>query len=402
MPRRFVPLLCLLVLLFRCGPGSVSTLKREELFSLSLGKMEDQIDLFLVDGARLNHQNSVYLKGGRVYVANGGSSKIMEFTSYGDLVFMLYNSELNPQPVVLRRSEETANRRAQTYPFLDIAQLAVDGAKRLYVVDSVDPNQRQVDEESGATLLSRVLRFDRNGNQIDYLGQEGVRGTPFPFVSGLKITAQDDTVVICRIPPTRWIVYWFDRTGMLMYRVEIDVENLPGMKDAVPFLESIHPDYHRHDLLLALSYYRNDINPSTRTLESVSQIAQRVYRFDVAAEQYRGHIEIPNSGERRERVGGAELQISAPSFQLIGNTQSGHLFLLRPDAPNQYVLLVLDERGREVAQRVITIEDSELFFKTLSLSDEGALIALLGVQDGARIVWWRSDKLLGAGRDETS
>jgi hypothetical protein len=249
--------------------------------------------------------------------------------------------------------------------------------------------------------LSRVLRFDRNGNQIDYLGQEGIRGTPFPFVSDLHITARDDVVVICRIPPTRWIVYWFDRSGMLMYRVEIDVENLPGMKDAVPFLESIRPDYHRQDLLLALSYYRNDINPATRTLESVSQVAQRVYRFDLPAEQYRGYIEVPSPGERRERVGGAELEIPAPSFQLVGNTRTGHLFFLRPDAPNQYVLLVLDERGREVAQRVITIEDSELFFKTVSLSDEGALIALLGEQDGARIVWWRSDKLVGTDRDET-
>ena len=42
MLKRFLLLLPVLALLLQCQSGSLVALKREELFSLSLGKMEDQ------------------------------------------------------------------------------------------------------------------------------------------------------------------------------------------------------------------------------------------------------------------------------------------------------------------------------------------------------------------------
>ncbi len=384
-----------------CTKISTPTLPREELFSLGLGNMENQIDLFMVDGRPLNRSNLIYVKGGRIYIVNGNASKIMEFTPFGDLVFLLYNAEVNPQPVILKpvaAGADEPNRRAQGYALADPGVMAVDGEKRLYVEDRVGPLRGRFDESTGTTHYAHVLRFDRDGKLIDYLGQEGAGGTPFPFIDAIRITAHDEPVVVCRVPPARWIVYWFTREGSLLYRVEFDRDYLPAPQDTLPFLEAIFADYSRRELLLAVSYYREEINASTRTPETWLHVGTRIHRFDIARAEYVGQVDVPDAGMRRERVGASELEIPSPPFEFLGNTRNGYLFFLKPEEANAYQLLVLDARGREHARRLITVEDKELSFKKLTLSEEGVLAALLGLNDGARVVWWRADRLIeGAG-----
>jgi hypothetical protein len=288
---------------------------------------------------------------------------------------------------------DSPNRRAQSYALADPGILAVDGDKRLYVEDRVGLLQGRFDESTGTTHYAHVLRFDRNGRLIDYLGQEGVRGTPFPFVDAIRITAADEAVVVCRVPPARWIVYWFTREGSLLYRVEFDRDYLPAPQDALPFLEGIFADYSRRELLLAVSYYKEEINASTRTPETWLHVATRIHRFDIARAEYVSHVEVPDAGMRREHVGASELEIPSPPYEFLGNTRSGHLFLLKPEETNTYQLLVLDPRGREQARRLLTVEDHDLYFKKLALSEEGVLVGLLGLYDGARVVWWRGDGL---------
>ncbi len=402
-PRRALALAALvLVSLASCAARRAPTLPREELFSLALGNMENQIDLFMVEGRPLKRRNLVYLKGGRIYIVNGSASKIMEFTPFGDLVFLLYNAETNPQPVILPPAVtegESPNRRAQSYPFADPGLIAVDGEKRLYVEDRVGLLQGRFDESTGTTHYAHILRFDRSGRLIDYLGQEGVRGTPFPFVDAIRITGGDEPVVVCRVPPARWIVYWFTREGSLLYRVEFDRDYLPAPQDALPFLEGIFADYVRRELLLAVSYYKEEINASTRTPETWLHVATRIHRFDLGRAEYLGHVEVPDAGVRREQVGASDLEIPSPPYEFLGNTRSGHLFFLKPEDANSYQLLVLDSRGREQARRQLTVEEHELYFKRLALSEEGVLVALLGLYDGARVVWWRGDRLTEGSAD---
>ena len=58
-------------------------LNREELFSLQIGKMDNQIDLFQVGGVMAGAKNRIYMRDGLFYLANGNSAKIMELSSYG-------------------------------------------------------------------------------------------------------------------------------------------------------------------------------------------------------------------------------------------------------------------------------------------------------------------------------
>jgi len=386
----------LVLLASGCGDRAIESLEREELFEISFGKMEDQIDLFQVPGVPFDRSNEIYRKDGRIYISNGSSSKIMEFTPYGDLVFLLQNPEENPEPVVLSseiQDEDITNRVARSFPFQNIGGLVVDSRKRLYVEDEVPVDQREIDGESGAVFYKRIFRFDRDGNFVDYLGQEGVGGAPFPFIHGFFVTSMDELVVITRLVE-RWIVFWYDPEGFLLYRVDIDPEQLPAHREDLASLEKVLPNFNRRELLITITYYEEEVNPSTQTRDAIDKRLSRIYRFDLEAQRYTDFIDVPDSGTRKEAIGGTEIEIPAPSYELLGNTLEGAFVFLRPEDFNRYELLVIDAGGDVQARRLLTIEDSEIFYKDLNLSEDGILSAMLCFQDRVRVVSWRSDRLI--------
>ena len=95
------------------------------------------------------------------------------------------------------------------------------------------------------------------------------------------------------------------------------------------------------------------------------------------------------------------LETIAPSYELLGVSAGKAFFLLRREDANLFRLHILDRDGKRVAKRYLVMEDSELFFKELSLSPSGIIYALLGEEYEAKLVWWRSDKLLRDDVNET-
>ena len=126
------------LLLASCAPRELEELNREELFNLQIGKMDNQIDLFQVGGVMAGAKNRIYMRDGLFYLANGNSAKIMELSSYGDLIFLLYNSIENPPPTSFNTEQTTeriesadqtegeelsSTRRAVAYPLQRIGEL---------------------------------------------------------------------------------------------------------------------------------------------------------------------------------------------------------------------------------------------------------------------------------------
>jgi hypothetical protein len=54
----------------------------------------------------------------------------------------------------------------------------------------------------------------------------------------------------------------------------------------------------------------------------------------------------------------------------------------------------VDSAGKEIARRHLVMEDAELFYKEVHLSSTGIVYALLAEEFRARVVWWRSDRLV--------
>jgi hypothetical protein len=383
------------LLLSGCARQTVESLRMEDLFDMSLGRMEDQIDLFQVPGAPFNRQNRVYLKDARVYIVNGNASKVMEFTPYGDLIFLLYDTSTNPPPVSLSQGEaELSNRIAQGFAFRNIGSVVVDGKKRLYIEDEVPRDQRVYDEELETVYSKRILRFDARGQLIDFFGQEGLGGTPFPYIQSIHITASDELVVVTRTGGAAWLVFWYSQDGSLLYRVEIDSEHLPNLEDYIPNLTHIVPDIAAKELLLMIVYYEEQVNPVTNTQDSVNLAASRLYHLDLNTESYGRFVEVPRLKTGKESLGLEEGGLPPPSYEFLGTAQQGYAFFIRPEERNQYDLLILGREGGIVARRYLTIDESELTYMDLHLSERGILSGLLALPDKVRVVWWRSDSLL--------
>ena len=149
----FIFILMSFLFIMSCKEQEYEKIYPEELFTIGLGKLEDQIDLFQVRGSNTSRKNDFYVKDGMFYIANSNSLKIMQFSSYGDLFFILYNPDplINPAPIILQSEEiegKVTNRYAASYGLLNIGSIAVDNENNIYVEDSVPEDQTIEDKKN--------------------------------------------------------------------------------------------------------------------------------------------------------------------------------------------------------------------------------------------------------------
>ncbi len=398
----------IVVLLVGCQRKGIEELLGSELFSLSLGKLENQIDLFQRSGATIEKKNRIFMRDGWFYVANGNAGKIMVFSSYGDLIFLLYNPQTNPTPTLQAldpamnetqsESGTVSTRGSVAYPFTDIGEIAVASDKTLYVEDAVTEAKVVKDAKRGVMLSRVVLRFDRRGRPQGYIGQEGIGGTPFPYIMSLGVTAKDQLVVVTRLPES-WEVFWYTREGTLLYQVEIDSAHLPvaAGKGVTPSLVNIIPDQQNPYLYLLIYSYRDRSDDTGRSSPPQGDdVISRVYRLNLLTRQYDSFIEMPQNPPRKETVGLKTSEVPAPPSDLVGVSTNGYYYLLGFADSNLYALQILDQMGRVRSRRYMVIEDSELTFRDVHLAPTGLIYGMLVDQTKAHVTWWRSDLLMKA------
>jgi hypothetical protein len=415
VPRRVPPALlvaaCLAAIVCAgCQRKGIEELVNSELFSLSMGKMEDQIDLFQFENAMVERSNSVTMRDGWFYVANGSAGKIMVFSSYGDLIFLLYNPQMNPAPTTLgpvdsgsTADTESAGYRGVVstrgfvaYPFTDVGHVAVASDRTLYVEDAVPEAKAVKDTDRGVIRSRTILRFDRKGRQLGSLGEEGIGGSPFPFVSALYVTSNDQLVVVCRLPGS-WEVFWYSRDGVPLYQVEITNGSLPAKPErgVTQVLVSVLPDLQSPMLYLVISSYKDAVDARSAAAASNDAVTSRAYKLDLRTQQYsQGFVEFPTNPPHRTKSGLKTIEIPSPPSDLLGVSSGGYFYLLAYTDTNLYTLQIVDPSGRVRAQRRVVIEDSELTFRDIHLSSTGIIYGLLADKAKAHVSWWRSDLLL--------
>ena len=377
----------------------IPSIEREDLFTLDIGKLEDQIALFNLEGDGSIRRTDIAMRNGLFYIADGNGGKILKYNSFGDLLFMIYNDETNPQPLTLKPLTEgsVVTRWAVPYPLQEPGQITVDSRKHIYVMDRLPYERHSFDPESKALLDGVILHFDADGKFIEYLGREGIGGSPFPKIEGLYTSVRDELAVVCRLP-TGWNIYWYDSEGIFLFMVQLKNEALPVPPDrdnVIPSLDSIAVGPDARKLYIKIDYYRNTYDESTNTRTGIEPDSSVIWIMNAENGAWEKHVDVPffeyTSTEQNKKV------TSRMIYSLLGVINSGKIFLSFPVEGGYSILVMSTESGTTGEQRqgFIRVDNSELQYNVFDLSADGILSGLLADDFHVKLVWWRTDKFLG-------
>ncbi|HTH13145.1 MAG TPA: hypothetical protein VMB23_02035 [Spirochaetia bacterium] len=394
----------LLFLAVSCAPGTPQLMPKQTLFPLELGTLEDQIDLFQRPSQTSPEADRFLFYNGLVLVSDGNARKIMEFSSYGDLLTLYYNPEANPVPALVGAASnpgttgQVKNRRAFAYPFNELGDIALSNHNQLYVEDRVPDERRVFDPGLGVVLESRILRFDRDGKFLDFLGQEGIGGTPFPRADRIAVTSNGDLTVTSRTGKG-WAVWWYDSAGNPVDKVQLPVVGLPlpeglSATSTVAQLETLFPDWKDRTLHVKIDYYQEGQDATTRTASGIQLIQSRIWTFDLATKAYHHSYALPLLKRQKEKSDAVEPLGDRP-YEFVGLSEGGlGFFLSSPEAGSQRFLVCRPD-GSPVLERNIELAGADGLFAQYKVTSTGVLVGFLSDGNRCQIAWWRSDKLLG-------
>jgi hypothetical protein len=335
------------------------------------------------------------MRDGLFYIANGPGDKVLRYNSYGDLLFMIYNDETNPEPLTLKSRADSTNstRWSIVWPLQEPCAIAVDSRKNIYVADKLSGERHAYDVEERALLNYSVLRFDIDGNFVDYLGQEGPGGQPFPRIDNIYTSINDELAVVCQLPKGI-SVFWFNSQGNLLHTIKIKNDALPTPPDRgglLAVLNGISAAPDSQTIYLKIDYYREIQNEMTQTISGMEPDGAVLWAMDAATALFTSNVDIPffegtttvNNRRNTENL----------LYTMFGAMNGGSIFFYFP-VESGFSILVLDgTTGQERAHSFIRVDNSELQFFAFNVSVDGILSALLSGPYEAKLVWWRTDRI---------
>ncbi len=380
-----------------CLNKNTGVIKKKLLFYLDMGKAEDQIDLIQLPGIPFTKRSRIVMKNGLFYISNGNTGKIMEFTSYGDIINLYYNADENPEPLLLSsptNSSVVSNKRAFQYPFNNIGEIAVTDKGELLVDDEVSSGRVERDKVSGSILDRVVLRFSKDGKLIGYIGQEGPGGTPFPYIERLEVNTEGDIIVFTRTVSAR-IIFWFDKEGTLLHKTTIRLKDLPlpeGVLSSVAFLDTLTADRSAMTLYVKIDYYETVAGDGAQGKGTPEYTDSKIWEYAVEEDSFTRGIPIPPVSYG---TGRGTSKFADEVYQFLGCDTSGRMYLLIHLKLNTFQLLILSSNGTVVVRRELKMDDAHISYSSFYLTRKGLLTALLGKEKTADVVWWRSDEIPG-------
>ncbi len=376
--------------------GTVKSISENELFTIPYGNFEEQIsvtDLNTVGSVRYG----IFMRDGFFYVVNGESQKIMEFNSYGDLLTLFYNEDSPIQRLISKsnRPDKSVHHEI-SYPFDYPGIIAVDSNKTIYAVCTI-PKDSQEHSKDGSTLYSQtVLRFNRDASLVEFIGQEGPGGTPFPYINNIYTTNNNELVVVST-SSSGFIVYWFGTDGYLKYEIPILNKNVPKLKELEDncyySIKNVVPDLYDYKLYVNIDYYTPYIDEGSKVQSGINYVASHLYPLDIESEVYEDSVSIPPY-EESVVVDYSRLVYKIP-YDFLGITKNGWKFFILKTESGFDIEMIQNESQR-IIRRHLNADHSNILFDKISLSDNGIITVLYIEKDKARVVWYRTDNLIDA------
>ncbi len=376
---------------------SIGSIEETELFKLEYGFYDNQLPLFMIDAS--NMEAHMAMRDGIFYITAANTGKLMILSSYGELLQLVYNEDKNPKPTLLTITENTDNskglqgRIAYSYPFIAPKKIAIDSKQNIYIEDSIPSERVRIDPETGIVLQSVIQKISLNKGYVDYIGQEGIGGTPFSYIENIFCTNSNELVVITQ-SENGYIIYYFDSSGKLITSLEVTKKNLPlpvGNERLIPILDTVYPELDGTSLFVKIDYFENIVNKETQTVISMNFIYSIIWKVDRNSgkmiENYKIEPFITQSENNKTA------QIHKRSWSLAGYARK-YLFLygISDKGDTMYALYNCD--SKHLSMYTVKIDNSKLQYADFNISNDGIVSALLCGEKDISVVWWRFDKLL--------
>lgn len=362
---------------FSCYNKGAQGGSEKALFDLSLGKLPKQMYLFSEDKFIPNTRNYIRSSRGNLYISDKISKKIMGFTSYGDLIYLIQNSNFSSH-----NTQGNSNFVITSYPFNQIGLIAIGPEGTLYVQEELLLSSQVFDPLEQTTLENIILRFDSRGNFKDYLGQQGVNSEPFGIILQMEMTLNGDLVVVSQMPNKK-VVYWFNSEGNLLWQINLDEESLPLPKD-IPQekifanLQDIFPAPLEKKIYLNVVYYETVLDTNTLSEMGVRVHSQKVISFNLNTKNYDEEIPVPVIKDMTN-----DIPYTLELMGLIGNNL---IFRLSDYNVFNLTFVMVNRSNYRYKEKQIQFPVGENL--DLNISAEGVLSAMFLQKDKVGIYWW--------------
>jgi len=348
-----------------CAASAPATeLKYTELFKIGYGYSDSQITRNSFENrnsdksAHSADNISLEARNGLYHILSGNNGKIMRFSSYGDLLLVIQDARYiknlmnaDTEKTEISENEEDKSRLSPRINpeigFQQLSLLAVDSAGTMYVSDRLPPSVKTFyDEKSQAFSDAIVRRFSKDGTELGFLGQEGVGGSPFPVMQGLRVT-DDDKVAVISASSYSYHIFFFNADGSLLSSLKISRSTIPlpdsessadsALASSLASIETLLPlpDTSPKPLVIAkVDYYQQN-------LDAVKNLQSWLFTIDASRGEIMQSIRIPANGKETE----------AP--ELIGVRGKRYYLMQKADAAgsgtasanNRFTLSILLENG---------------------------------------------------------
>ena len=394
-------LLALVLPLASCKKAaSVASIRREDLFSLSYGAFEEQLNLAGGLNATGAVNTNIAMRDGFFYVSNGESQKILGLNSYGDLLTLYHNPKSNPAPLFdspdtkrFNNAKNVSTRKTVDYPFNEPSLLALDSRQHIYVAETLPKERRE--SADNKILMQVVLRFN-SSSFVDYIGQQGVGGTPFPFIRNIFVTEDDGLVVVC-VVHDGFEVFCYNADGLPRFNALIKYSDAPEWGEPKPGIsryaeiENIVPDPSSSRLFVKAEYFETSLDSASKVQNGINDPVSIVFPYDLKTGKFGEGMEIPPY-EETVSDGFAKQTYNLP-YDMIGATKNGWLFfMISLDTGSMVQALDLDS-GKTI-RRLLNYDAKDVVYSSFYMNHSGIISALLAERESAKVVWWRVDTLV--------
>ena len=380
------------------GNETVQSISETELFSLPYGNFEEQLSVSDLNDVG-NVRFGIAMQDGFFYIVNGESKKILELNSYGDLLSLFYNEDSQTARLLENsKRPDISIHHEISYPFDYPGMVAVDSNKNVYTVCSI-PWDRQEKSDDSTTLYSHtVLRFARDGSSVDYIGQQGPGGTPFPFIKNIYTTSKDELVVVAS-SSSGLLVYWFASDGFLKYMIPVTTRDAPAgedkenQTDSFLTIQNVVPDPVTYKLYVQIDYYSTYIDEDSKVQSGINYIQTLLYPLNIESGTYEEPVSVPPY-EESVVSDYSKLTYRIP-YDFLGVTKNGWKFFI-VKTEDGFNIEMIQSESQKILRRHFKAVHSNIVYDTMCLSQDGILTALYLEKEKARVVWYRTDNLIDA------